>query len=46
MGSGRELPYLLSVACADITTRKVFACPDLRFDYEASFTQGLMFLWR
>ena len=39
MGNGVELPYLLSVACADRTPRKkVFACPDLRLDYEVSFT--------
>ena len=42
MGSGIKLPYLLSVACADMTSFQAFACPDLRFDYEASFT-GLVF---
>ena len=44
-GSGQGLPYLLSVACGDATTNVVIACPDLKFDYEASFTvTGLMFL--
>ena len=38
LGSGVELPYLLSVACGDVTSKEVIACPDLRFDYEASFT--------
>ena len=38
MGSGQDLPYLFSIACADGTSRKPYACQDLRFDHEASFT--------
>ena len=36
-GGGVELPYLLSVACGDYRSCRVFACPELMFDYEASF---------
>ena len=42
MGSGVKLPYLLSVACGDMTSVQAFASPDLRYDHKASFT-GLMF---
>ena len=40
-GRGVELPYLLSVACGDYISGKVIACPNLSFDYEASFWFGL-----
>ena len=42
MGGGQDLPHLLTVACGDNTSGYVIACPDLKFDYEASFT-GLNF---
>ena len=39
--SGVELPYLLNVACGDYISGEVIACPNLSFDYEASFWTGL-----
>ena len=44
LGGAHDLPYLLSVSCGDNTSGEVTACPELRFDYEASFTGGLVLL--